>query len=54
MPRYRAKEPGYDNVKLREVGEEFDFEGKPGPWMERVDAEEKGKSKSKAKAEDEK
>jgi hypothetical protein len=37
MARYRALERGYDNVKVREVGEEFEFEGMPGPWMEPID-----------------
>lgn len=35
---YKAKARGYDGVKLREVGETFQFDGKPGKWMEEVGA----------------
>lgn len=36
MARYKALKQGYDGVKVREPGEEFEFEGKPGKWMKQV------------------
>lgn len=41
MAEYKAISRGYDNVKLREPGEKFQFSGKPGKWMEPVDEEAK-------------
>lgn len=32
----KAIKRGFDGVKLREPGETFEFEGKPGSWMEAV------------------
>lgn len=32
--RVRATERGYDGRELREVGDQFDFDGKLGSWME--------------------
>lgn len=49
MARYKAKSKGYDGVKLREPGEEFDFSGPQGKWMELV--EDKPKTQKPAKAE---
>jgi len=37
MPRYRANKLGFDGIQLREPGEEFDFDGDPAHWMDRVD-----------------
>lgn len=31
--RYKATARGYCGVKIREPGEVFDFDGKPGSWM---------------------
>lgn len=41
MGKYKAIARGYDNEKIREIGEEFDFDGVPGKWMDPVDAEAK-------------
>lgn len=37
MKRYKAVKRGYDNQKIREVGEIFDFNGAPADWMVEVD-----------------
>lgn len=34
MRTYRAIQKGFDGVTIREPGETFQFEGKPGSWME--------------------
>ena len=44
--RVRAKARGYDGVTVREVGDEFDFNGKLGSWMEPVDGSASGGDKS--------
>lgn len=43
MATYKAKARGYCGAKVREVGEEFQFDGVPGSWMEPIckDAKEK-------------
>jgi hypothetical protein len=33
MAKYIATARGYDNVKIREKGEVFEYKGKPGSWM---------------------
>lgn len=38
MARYRANRQGFDGKVIREPGEEFDFEGAPGSWMESMDS----------------
>lgn len=38
MARYRANRQGFDGKVIREPGEEFDFDGAPGTWMESMDA----------------
>lgn len=35
-------------VRVVEPGEVFDFNGKPGSWMERVDKSEKGEAEKEA------
>lgn len=35
----KATKRGFDGVKLREPGDTFEFEGKPGSWMEPVKEE---------------
>lgn len=41
MVRVRALERGYDNVAVREPGDEFEMpEGASGPWFEPVEAAE--------------
>ncbi len=38
MAKYKAIKRGYDGIKVREIGEEFEFVGKKaGSWMELVD-----------------
>lgn len=37
MPRYRANKLGFDGKQLRESGEEFEFDGEPSHWMDRLD-----------------
>lgn len=37
MARYKALRAGYPNKQV-EIGEEFDFDGVPGSWMQPVDA----------------
>lgn len=37
MVRYKAIARGYDGAKIREIGEIFDFAGKPGTWMKPLD-----------------
>jgi hypothetical protein len=39
MPKYKALKKGYDGVKLREPGEVFEFDGKPGSWMQALDGQ---------------
>lgn len=41
MATYKATKKGYCGVKVREIGESFDFKGKPGTWMEPIDTEAK-------------
>lgn len=41
-------------VRVVEPDEEFDFNGKPGSWMERVDKSEKGESPKEASGSGEK
>jgi hypothetical protein len=41
MAMYKAKAKGYDGVKIIEIGEVFEFSGKPGKWMEEVKPEAK-------------
>ncbi len=40
MAKYKAIKPGYDGIKVREAGEEFEFDGKPGSWMETLEKPE--------------
>lgn len=40
MKRYIAVARGFDNIKIREVGEEFEFNGAPAPWMKPLDEDE--------------
>lgn len=52
MATYKAKERGYIG-RIIEQGETFEFDGKPGKWMEEVPSEQKqkteqGKSKKDA------
>lgn len=60
-PIFVAIKRGHDGLKVREIGEEFPFLGKPGRWMklkEEVEAEKakadkpaaKSKSQSKGRA----
>lgn len=37
-PQYKATKRGFDGLKCREIGEVFPFLGKPGSWMEPVNA----------------
>lgn len=37
MGRVRALQRGYDGAAIREAGEEFDFHGRLGSWMEPLD-----------------
>jgi hypothetical protein len=37
MALYKAIERGFDGIKVREVGEVFEFHGPKGKWMEKVD-----------------
>lgn len=37
-PKYKALKRGFDGLKVREIGEEFNFLGKPGSWMKPVNA----------------
>lgn len=39
MARYRAIRQGFDGKVVREPGEEFDFDGEKGSWMEAIDDE---------------
>lgn len=39
MKRYKAIHRGYDGYQLREVGEVFEYGGRPGDWMKEVDDE---------------
>jgi hypothetical protein len=41
MARVRAKELFFDNIVLREPGEEFDFDGAPGKAIEFLDPKDK-------------
>jgi len=47
MAKMKAIKKGYDGKQIRNIGDVFDFEGKPGSWMQRVDekAESGGPSK---------
>lgn len=48
MATYKAIERGHDGKRIREEGETFEFDGKPGKWMEKVEpAEPKKKPESK-------
>jgi hypothetical protein len=38
MARVRASRQGFDGKVIREPGEEFDFEGPLGSWMETMDS----------------
>lgn len=54
MKKYRAIKRGYDGIVVREVGDVFEFAGKPGSWMEpiedkKVEVVEEIKPKEKAK-----
>jgi hypothetical protein len=50
MARYRANKLGFDGKQLREPGEEFDFDGEPGHWMDALDASGRTKKDILAKA----
>lgn len=41
MARVRALAVGYDNVVLRNPGEEFDYDGPPGSWIQFLDPKDK-------------
>jgi hypothetical protein len=50
--RVVATKQGYDNIKLREVGEEFEMpEGAKGSWFVPVAKAKKAEAKDKSKAE---
>lgn len=40
--KYRCIAHGYDNVKVREPGEIFEFDGEPAPWMKEIKDSETG------------
>lgn len=46
MATYKATERGYIS-RIIEPGEVFEFDGKPGKWMEEVKTEPKGDQKQK-------
>lgn len=52
MKTYTATARGFANGKVIEAGEQFDYAGKPGAWMELVDtkAPKKGKAEPAEKA----
>lgn len=51
MAKYKALKRGYDGSKVIEIGEEFEFSGKPGKWMELID-DSKPAPKAQPKAEE--
>jgi hypothetical protein len=44
MKRYKAIKKGFDGKQIRHPGEVFDFDGKPGSWMEEVEAKKEESS----------
>ncbi|XGC82040.1 hypothetical protein ACES2L_06025 [Bdellovibrio bacteriovorus] len=58
MALYIALQRGHDGIVIREKGEQFQFNGKPGKWMKLVSDEKKaapkkGKATDKAEGNDE-
>lgn len=51
MAKVKAVKKGFDGKRIREVGEVFDFEGKPGSWMEVVEEKKPSKPVKEEKVE---
>jgi len=51
MARVRAVEPFFDNLVLRQPGEEFDYNGAPGDPIEFLDKDEEAKAAAKHREE---
>ena len=47
MAKVKAIKRGFDGFVVREVGEEFEFEGEIGSWMESLEDDKKAAAKSK-------
>lgn len=43
MAKVKAVKRGFDGKRVREIGEVFEFEGKPGSWMELVEEKKPAK-----------
>ena len=49
MAKYKAIARGFDGL-IREVGDEFEYEGKPGSWMQLIEEPKPAKEAKPEKA----